>query len=101
MSITLLPLKESSKRVEEVLWSVAELFFLLETRKKSAPILIPRNDTFDNVKVSVVDPCYFGTDPDPRICASDQWIWILLFSSLTFKTPTKKILFYVFLLVTF
>ncbi len=35
---------------------------------------------------SVVDPWHFGTDPDPRIRASDQWIRILLFSSLTFKT---------------
>jgi hypothetical protein len=36
----------------------------------------------------------FGTDPDPGIRASDQWIRIririLLFSSLTFKTPTKN-----------
>ncbi len=41
----------------------------------------------------------FGTDPDPdpRIRASDQWIQILLFSSLTFKTPTKNN----FLLITF
>jgi hypothetical protein len=36
----------------------------------------------------------FGTDPDPRIIlAFDQWIqiWlcIMLFSSLTFKTPTR------------
>ncbi len=40
---------------------------------------------------SVVDPWHFVTDPDPRICASDQWIRIqlriLLFMSLTFNTP--------------
>ncbi len=30
-------------------------------------------------------------DPDPRIHASDLWIRILLFSSLTFKMPTKTI----------
>jgi hypothetical protein len=40
--------------------------------------------------VSVVDPGHFGTDPDTRIHASDQWTRILLFSSLTLKTPTKK-----------
>jgi hypothetical protein len=32
-----------------------------------------------------VDP-----DPDPRIHASDEWIRILLFSSLLFKMPTKN-----------
>jgi hypothetical protein len=49
---------------------------------------------------SVVDPWYFGTDPDPRIRASDQWIRIriLLFSSLTFKMPTKKNYFFCLLL---
>ncbi len=42
---------------------------------------------------SVVDPWHCGKDPDPGIRAADQWIrlriWlrILLFSSLTFKTP--------------
>jgi hypothetical protein len=41
---------------------------------------------------SVVDPWHFRTDPDQRIRASDQWIRIriLLFSCLTFKTPTKN-----------
>jgi hypothetical protein len=32
-----------------------------------------------------VDP-----DPDLRILVSDEWIRILLFSSLTFKMPTKN-----------
>jgi hypothetical protein len=40
---------------------------------------------------SVADPWHFGVDPDPdpRIHASDKWIRILLFSSLTFKMPAK------------
>jgi hypothetical protein len=44
-----------------------------------------------------------GTDPDPLIRASNKWIriWILLFSSLTVKTPTKKLGIQVFLLFTF
>ena len=46
---------------------------------------------------SVVNLWHFGADPDPRIRASDQWIRIrgriLLFTSLTFKTPTKKTIF--------
>jgi hypothetical protein len=33
---------------------------------------------------------HFGMDPDPRICACDLWIRILLFLSLTFKMPTKN-----------
>jgi hypothetical protein len=32
-------------------------------------------------------------DPDPRIHASDSWIRILLFSSLTFKMPAKNKIF--------
>ncbi len=36
---------------------------------------------------SVVNPWHFGTDPDPRIPVSDQWI--LLFSSMTYKMATK------------
>ncbi len=40
--------------------------------------------------ISVADPWHFGVDPDPRIHASDQWIRILLFSSLTFKMPAKN-----------
>ncbi len=41
---------------------------------------------------SVPDPWHFVVDPDPRIHASDWWIRmrILLFSSFTFKTPTKN-----------
>jgi hypothetical protein len=41
---------------------------------------------------SVADPWHFEVDPDPdpRIHASDQGIRILLFSSLTFKMPTKN-----------
>ncbi len=37
-------------------------------------------------------PWHFGVDPDPdqRIHAFDKWIRILLFSSLTFKMPTKN-----------
>jgi hypothetical protein len=44
---------------------------------------------------SVADPWHFGVDPDldPRIHASDQWIRILLFSSMTFKMSTKTNLF--------
>ncbi len=34
--------------------------------------------------------CGSGSDPDPRIHVSDLWIRILLFSSLTFKIPTKN-----------
>ncbi len=51
---------------------------------------------------SVTDSWHFGTDPDadadPRIRTFDQriLIWILLlillFSSVTFKKPTKKII---------
>ncbi len=43
------------------------------------------------LRTSVPDPWHFGVDPDPRIHSSDKWmrIRILLFSSLTFKTPTK------------
>jgi hypothetical protein len=43
------------------------------------------------VLISVVDPCHLGTDPDPglRIYDPDQRIRVLLFSSLTFKTPSK------------
>ncbi len=43
---------------------------------------------------SDADPWHFGVDPDPdldaRIHARDYWIRILLFSSLTFKMPTKN-----------
>jgi hypothetical protein len=41
---------------------------------------------------SVADPLHFGKDPDPdpTTHASDKWIRILLFSSLTFKTLIKK-----------
>jgi|688.fasta_scaffold361424_1 hypothetical protein len=39
-------------------------------------------------KGSFADPWHFGTDPDPGIHTSDQWI--LLFSSVTFKMATKK-----------
>jgi hypothetical protein len=47
------------------------------------------------LKTIVVDPWHIGTDPDPRIRASDQWIriQILLFSSLTLKMPTETIFF--------
>jgi hypothetical protein len=43
-----------------------------------------------------VDPWHFVADPDPWIHASDQWIRILLFSSLTFKTPTLKLAFFAY-----
>jgi hypothetical protein len=55
----------------------------------------------------VVDPWHFGKDPDPdlRIFASDQWIRIrfriLVFSSLTFKTPTKNYVFLSFFAYSF
>ncbi len=42
---------------------------------------------------SVADTEHFGVDPDPRIYASDYWIRIRLFSSFTFKTPTKNYFF--------
>ncbi len=40
----------------------------------------------------VVDPWHFGMDPDPRIRSTDIRIGIriLLFSSVTFKMPTKN-----------
>ncbi len=41
-------------------------------------------------KTSVPDLWHFGVDPDLRIHASDKWIRILPFSSLTFKTPAKN-----------
>ncbi len=51
---------------------------------------VEQKDSFS----SVVDPWHFGTDPDPRIRASGRLIQIrlriLLFSSLTFKTPIKN-----------
>ncbi len=53
---------------------------------------------------SVVDPWHFGTEPDPRIRTTDLWIRIriLLFSSVAFKMPTKKLVFFLgFLLMTF
>jgi hypothetical protein len=39
---------------------------------------------------SVVDLCHFYTDPDPRMRTPDLRIRILLFSSVTFKMPTKS-----------
>jgi hypothetical protein len=46
---------------------------------------------------SVVDPCIFGTDPDPRIHTTDLRIrirfWILLFSSVADKMPTNNKVF--------
>jgi hypothetical protein len=44
---------------------------------------------------SVVDPWHFATDPDPSIRTSDQLIRLrlLLFSSMTFKAPAKKLFF--------
>jgi hypothetical protein len=51
---------------------------------------------YSMVFTSGADPWHFGVDPDPdpRTHASD-WIRIriLLFSSLTFKTPTKNYFF--------
>ncbi len=49
--------------------------------------------TDTNVLTSVPDTWHFGVDPDPQIHASVRIrmrIWILLFSLLTFKTPTKN-----------
>ncbi len=47
------------------------------------------------VGTNVVDPWHFGTDPDPGIRASDQWIQlrILLFSSfyLQVANETEKL----------
>jgi hypothetical protein len=51
------------------------------------------------VRDTVPDPWHFGADPDPRITASDEWIWILLFSSLTYKTATKTNFLKVFCLL--
>ncbi len=59
------------------------------------------------LETSVADPWHFGVDPDPRIHASDKWIrirmriWILLFASLTFKTPKKINFFNFFCLLHF
>ncbi len=38
---------------------------------------------------------WYGSGSDPRIRASDQWIriWILLFSSLAFRTPSDNYFF--------
>jgi len=48
----------------------------------------------DSQKIALIvaDPWNFGADPypDPRIHTSDEWIRILLFSSVTFKTSTKN-----------
>jgi hypothetical protein len=79
--------------------------------QKKAPD--PESATLKNscLCTSVADPWHFGVDPDPdldpRIHASDQWIRmrirILLFSSLTFKMPTKNefVCLKVYLLITF
>ncbi len=37
-----------------------------------------------------MDPWQFGTDPDPRIHASDKWIRILLFTSFWPQDTNKK-----------
>jgi hypothetical protein len=52
---------------------------------------------------SDVDLLHFGTDPDTRIRASDQWIRILimLFLALTFQDDNKNYLLTNFLLITF
>ena len=67
-------------------------------------IQVPTFHTFVLI-FSVVDPWHFGTDPDPLIRAFDQWswirLWILLFSCLTFKTPTKNYFSKFFLLINF
>jgi hypothetical protein len=42
---------------------------------------------------TVPDPWHFGLNPDPRIHASEWWIRILPFSSLTFNMPAKKLIF--------
>jgi hypothetical protein len=55
-------------------------------------------ETLEDLKLHLQVPVLqihdFGVDPDPRIHACDKWIrmriWILLFSSLTFKTSTKN-----------
>jgi hypothetical protein len=45
------------------------------------------------LQTSVEDPWHFGTDADPGIRANDLRIRfrILLFSSMDFKIPTKKL----------
>ncbi len=58
------------------------------------------------ILTSVPDPWHFGTDPDSQIRIFDQKIRIririLLFSSVTFKMPTKNNLFLqVFMLIPF
>jgi hypothetical protein len=59
------------------------LFFLC---KSKTPVQLV------NTSTSGADPWHLGPEPDLRIHASDKWIQIriLLFSSLTFKTPTKN-----------
>ncbi len=49
--------------------------------------------------ISIVDPWHFGTDPGIR--TTDLTVRILLFSSVTFKMPTKFNFFYVFCLLPY
>jgi|LakMenEpi03Aug12_release.lakeMendotaPanAssembly.Ray.scaffolds.fasta_scaffold163887_1 hypothetical protein len=55
---------------------------------------------------SVVDPCNFGIDPDPRIHTTHLriririWLRILLFSSVADKIPTRISFLQSFLLIT-
>ncbi len=69
-----------------------QIRYTSKSKKKIEP-LDPEASWYSNtLMISVADPWHFGVDPDPRIHASDWWIWfrILLFSLLTFKMPTKK-----------
>jgi hypothetical protein len=72
------------------------MFRMYRIRKQNPHRLIPIHERRWNnrgleVEGSVADPWHFGVDPDPWIHASGSGsrIRILLFSSLTFKMPTK------------
>ncbi len=81
-------------------WSLAKIiYFFFFCNTVCNFITIPTNNI--TLATSVVEPWHFGTDPDLRLSASDQWIRILLFSSLTFNTLTKNYYFVVFLLIIF
>jgi hypothetical protein len=83
------------------------LYYCEWQRKKNTNMSKVREVNFASVCgfFSVADPRHFGVDPDRdpgsdpdlRIHASDYWIRIqiriLLFSSLTFKTPRNNYIF--------
>jgi hypothetical protein len=59
-------------------------------RCRSGPMLFTESRSVKFLSFfSVTDPWDFGTDPDPRNRTSDLRIRILLFTSVTFNTPTN------------